>query len=171
MSDYEYDSGNESSNEEDDDDLEEDDGVLLALEPESNHAEQDSLDYDDYPHSVFNCDQIIEEMIASIREVNTVVQVSGSTFWCSTSQFYFYLPTLLLLLFFQLPQTITRILLNHFKWDKEKLYEHYYAGDQEKLFCEARIVNPNKAPGAVSSSSSGSGSGSLIQVILLPTTV
>lgn len=75
MSDYEYDSGNESSNEEDDDDLEEDDGVLLALEPESNHAEQDSLDYDDYPHSVFNCDQIIEEMIASIREVNTVVQV------------------------------------------------------------------------------------------------
>ena len=93
MSDYEYDSGNESSNEEDDDDLEEDDGVLLALEPESNHAEQDSLDYDDYPHSVFNCDQIIEEMIASIREVNTVVQVSGSTlvFYFDTSsinQFY-----------------------------------------------------------------------------------
>lgn len=74
MSDYEYDSGNESSNEEDDD-LEEDDGVLLALEPESSQAEADSLDYDDYPHQVFNCDQIIEEMIGTIREVNTVVQV------------------------------------------------------------------------------------------------
>lgn len=43
----------------------------------------------------------------------------------------------------QLPQTITRILLNHFKWDKERLYERYYDGDQAQLFRDAHIVNPN----------------------------
>lgn len=42
----------------------------------------------------------------------------------------------------QIPATTTRILLNHFKWDKEKLMERFYDGDQEKLFAEARVVNP-----------------------------
>lgn len=35
-----------------------------------------------------------------------------------------------------------RILLNHFGWDKEKLLEAYYDGDQEQLFRDARVVNP-----------------------------
>jgi hypothetical protein len=43
---------------------------------------------------------------------------------------------------FQIPATITRILLNHFKWDKEKLMERYYDSDQEQLFSEARVVSP-----------------------------
>jgi len=42
----------------------------------------------------------------------------------------------------QIPATTTRILLNHFKWDKEKLMERFYDGDQEKLFAEARVINP-----------------------------
>ncbi len=43
---------------------------------------------------------------------------------------------------FQLPHTTIRILLNHFKWDKEKLMERYYDSDQEQLYAEARVVNP-----------------------------
>ena len=45
-----------------------------------------------------------------------------------------------------MPSTVTRMLLNHFRWDKEKLMERYYDGDQEKLFCEARVVNPFAKP-------------------------
>lgn len=44
--------------------------------------------------------------------------------------------------FFQIPATVTRILLNHFKWDKEKLMERFYDGNQEELFSEARVINP-----------------------------
>jgi len=49
-----------------------------------------------------------------------------------------------------MPSTVTRMLLNHFRWDKEKLMERYYDGDQEKLFCEARVVNPFAKPAAKS---------------------
>jgi len=42
----------------------------------------------------------------------------------------------------QLPPTTMRILLNHFGWDKEKLLEAYYDGDQAKLFKAARVVDP-----------------------------
>ncbi|KAG8335551.1 E3 ubiquitin-protein ligase arih1 [Homalodisca vitripennis] len=44
----------------------------------------------------------------------------------------------------RIPATTTRILLNHFKWDKEKLYERFYDGDQDQMFAEARVVNPLK---------------------------
>ena len=43
---------------------------------------------------------------------------------------------------FQMPSTVIRMLLNHFRWDKEKLMERFYDGDQEKLFTEAHVVNP-----------------------------
>lgn len=42
----------------------------------------------------------------------------------------------------ELPSTQTRILLHHFRWDKEKLMERFYDGDQERLFKDAHIVNP-----------------------------
>jgi ariadne-1 len=29
-------------------------------------------------------------------------------------------------------------LLNHFKWDKEKLMERYYSDEQDAMFAEAR---------------------------------
>lgn len=52
--------------------------------------------------------------------------------------------------FFQIPATITRILLNHFKWDKEKLMEKYYdSQDQDQLFSEARVVSPFRKSGTV----------------------
>lgn len=43
-----------------------------------------------------------------------------------------------------MPSTVIRMLLNHFRWDKEKLMERYYDGDQEKLFSEAHVANPFK---------------------------
>lgn len=51
---------------------------------------------------------------------------------------------------FQIPATTTRILLNHFKWDKEKLMERFYDGDQEKMFKDAHVINPFRKPSAVS---------------------
>ena len=35
-------------------------------------------------------------------------------------------------------------MLNHFKWDKEKLMERYYSDDPEAIFAEARVVSPNR---------------------------
>jgi len=42
----------------------------------------------------------------------------------------------------ELPNNVIRILLNHFNWDKHKLFEQYFDGNKEKLFSDARIVNP-----------------------------
>jgi ariadne-1 len=36
--------------------------------------------------------------------------------------------------------------LSHFKWDKEKLMERFYDGDQDQLFSEARVINPFRKP-------------------------
>ena len=36
----------------------------------------------------------------------------------------------------QIPTTTVRILLNHFKWDKEKLMERYYSDDQEAMYVQ-----------------------------------
>ena len=63
----------------------------------------------------------------------------------------------------QIPTTTIRILLNHFKWDKEKLMERYYSddqvsgradknislhlkiftADQDQMFKEAQVVSPH----------------------------
>lgn len=51
---------------------------------------------EEYQFEVLSTEQILHHMSKCMDEVNTVVQ---------------------------LPATVTRILLNHFKWDKEKLYE------------------------------------------------
>lgn len=64
----------------------------------------------------------------------------------------------------QIPATTTRILLNHFKWDKEKLMERFYDGDQEKLFAEARVINPFRKGPLISRSRSSQSS--LVNIIL-----
>lgn len=48
-----------------------------------------------------------------------------------------------------MPATTTRILLNFFRWDKEKLMERFYDGDQEQLFKEAHVINPFKKQNTV----------------------
>lgn len=48
-----------------------------------------------------------------------------------------------------IPLTTTRILLNYFHWDREKLMERFYDGNQDDLFREAHVVNPYKTGNAV----------------------
>lgn len=62
---------------------------------------------------------LIGSMLKSIEEVNQVFQISPGT---------------------------ARILLAHFKWDKERLLERYFSGDQARLFEEAHVMNPELMP-------------------------
>ncbi|XP_071965715.1 E3 ubiquitin-protein ligase arih1-like [Antedon mediterranea] len=80
-------------------------------------SSRDRAEDDDFYYEVLNPDAIVQHMVDTIREVNNVVEI---------------------------PATVTRILLNHFKWDKEKLMERYYDGDQDRLFSEAHIVSPHR---------------------------
>ncbi|GBM64165.1 E3 ubiquitin-protein ligase ARIH1 [Araneus ventricosus] len=70
---------------------------------------------DDYPYTVLSTADVVDVMLKLIKEVNNIVEI---------------------------PPTITRILLNHFNWDTEKLYERYYDGDPDNLFKAAHVVNP-----------------------------
>lgn len=72
---------------------------------------------DDSNYEVISSGKIAEEMDAIISEVSSVINI---------------------------PKTTTRILLNHSNWDKDKLLEKYYDGDQETFFREAHVVNPFK---------------------------
>ncbi|RWS22625.1 E3 ubiquitin-protein ligase arih1-like protein [Leptotrombidium deliense] len=65
------------------------------------------------PYEILTAEEIIKTMVECVEEVNSVVQLS---------------------------QNITRILLNHCKWDKEKLLERYFDGVRYELFKEAHIV-------------------------------
>lgn len=93
-----------------DDDL--DDEPLSGFEaPDATEAPTQA---EEYKYEVLNSNQIVESMVESLRDVNSVIQLSP---------------------------TITRILLNHFKWDKERLYEKFFDGNKELLFVEAKIVD------------------------------
>jgi len=107
------DSGNESSG----------DDVDFAMEVETNNPRERQTEVDEYPFEVLSTEEIVQHMVDSIKEVNTVVEI---------------------------PATTTRILLNHFKWDKEKLMERFYDGDQDQLFSEARVINPFRKPAVIS---------------------
>ncbi|GBP07752.1 Potential E3 ubiquitin-protein ligase ariadne-1 [Eumeta japonica] len=87
-------------------------------------ARERQTELEDYRYEVLSTEEIVQHMVDCIKEVNTVVEVSASG----------------------IPATTTRILLNHFKWDKEKLMERFYDGDQDQLFAEARVINPFRKP-------------------------
>lgn len=109
--------GDESGQEMDDDD-DDDDFVGMEMDPEAGSAHDSHRhDEEDFPFEVLTTEQIVQHMVDCIKEVNAVVEI---------------------------PATTTRILLNHFKWDKEKLMEMYYDGDQDKLFSEAHVISPFK---------------------------
>ncbi|XP_062246151.1 E3 ubiquitin-protein ligase arih1 isoform X3 [Platichthys flesus] len=74
---------------------------------------------EDYRFEVLTAEQILQHMVECIKEVNEVIQN---------------------------PATITRILLSHFNWDKEKLMERYFDGNLDKLFSECHVINPSKKP-------------------------
>ncbi|XP_065060477.1 E3 ubiquitin-protein ligase arih1-like [Rhopilema esculentum] len=89
---------------------------------------------DDFQYECLTPESIVSTMNRSIDDVNNVFQISPAT---------------------------ARILLTHFKWDKEKLLERYYSGDQEKLFEEAHVINPLKLRGNSTNKLTVSGSGRL----------
>lgn len=70
---------------------------------------------DDFKFDCLTPESIVVTMKESIDEVNSV---------------------------FEIPSATARILLTHFKWDKEKLLERYYSSDQETLFKEAHVISP-----------------------------
>lgn len=61
----EVDSGNESSG----------DDVEFAMEVESNSSREKQNEVEEYPYEVLSTEQIVQHMVDSIREVNSVIQV------------------------------------------------------------------------------------------------
>lgn len=59
------DSGNESSG----------DDVDFAMEIEVGNPRERATDVDDYPFEVLSTEEIVQHMVDSIKEVNTVVEV------------------------------------------------------------------------------------------------
>ncbi|CAF0916373.1 unnamed protein product [Rotaria sp. Silwood1] len=71
-----------------------------------------------FEYVVLSQDEIVKYMVECIQEVNEVIK---------------------------LPTTTVRLLLHHFRWDKEKLMERFYdPHHQDELFRQAGIVNPFK---------------------------
>ncbi|XP_038067945.1 E3 ubiquitin-protein ligase arih1-like isoform X1 [Patiria miniata] len=89
----------------------------FEMDDDEGSSQRDQIEEDDFHYEVLTPDDNVQLMVDTIREVNVVVQI---------------------------PATITRILLNHFRWDKEKLMERFYSEDQDKLFSEAHVVSPYK---------------------------
>ena len=69
-------------------------------------------------YEVLSLDKVVQLMTECIEEVSQVLEL---------------LPT------------ITRILLCHFRWNKEKLIERFSDGDQDQLFKEANIISPYRS--------------------------
>ncbi|XP_037080478.1 E3 ubiquitin-protein ligase ariadne-1-like isoform X2 [Pollicipes pollicipes] len=89
--------------------------VNFDSRPEPSTSRDEDSAVDDYVFQVLSVEEIVEYMVAEINEVKEVVK---------------------------LPRTTIRILLNHFRWDKGKLFERFYDTDQEQLFREAHVVSP-----------------------------
>lgn len=89
-----------------------------SLLSSSMKVKRSNYDLDDeFKYEVLTPDKIVQHMVECIKEVNQILELSP---------------------------TKARILLHHFKWDKEKLMERFYDSDQERLFQEAHIISPFK---------------------------
>ncbi|KAH0539860.1 E3 ubiquitin-protein ligase ARIH1-like [Cotesia glomerata] len=75
----------------------------------------EDMQEDKYCYEVLSPKEIITDMLKKITSINTILQV---------------------------PNTVTRILLHHFKWDEDQFLEKFYTGNRAVLFKEARIVDP-----------------------------
>ncbi|RNA26138.1 E3 ubiquitin- ligase arih1-like [Brachionus plicatilis] len=85
---------------------------------------------DEFKYEILTPDKIVEYMAECIKDVNSVLELNP---------------------------TVTRALLHHFRWDKEKLMERFYDSDQDRLFREAHVVNPARINKRVTSTQSRSG--------------
>jgi len=106
----------DSGNISDSDDLEEDDEMdIVGFGEDPGHS--DDRKEEEYHFEVLTTDQIVEDMVQCIKEVNDVIEK---------------------------PTTTVRILLNHFKWDKEKLMDQYYSESEDKMFQDAQLTSPHR---------------------------
>eukprot|EP00088_Acartia_fossae_P006986 TRINITY_DN13237_c0_g1_i2.p1 TRINITY_DN13237_c0_g1~~TRINITY_DN13237_c0_g1_i2.p1 ORF type:complete len:511 (+),score=134.69 TRINITY_DN13237_c0_g1_i2:117-1649(+) len=117
---YEATDSGNVSPEEDDSD-DMDDDMDIGLGEEPGHSD-DKAD-EEYYFEVLTTEEIVNHMVECIKEVNNVIEI---------------------------PITTVRILLNHFKWDKEKLMDQYYSDSQERMFKEAHVVSPYRNPPSTS---------------------
>ena len=86
-----------------------------AFEGQENDSDESREESD---QKVLITSQVVEVLFKELKEVQSIIQI---------------------------PMTSVRILLNHFKWDKQKLYERYYQeGDSEDIFEEAKVLSPSK---------------------------
>ncbi|XP_028893793.1 E3 ubiquitin-protein ligase ariadne-1 [Zeugodacus cucurbitae] len=85
----------------------------MEVDIPSSHDRQ--METEEYQYEVLSTDEIVLHQREIIDEVNNVLK---------------------------LPPTIIRILLNHYKWDKEKLLEKYFDGNTEEFFKGAHVINP-----------------------------
>lgn len=128
------DSGNVSSGDDGDDDF--------AMEVDIPSSQERQTETDDYQYEVLTTDEIVKHQREIIDEVNNVLKVNDK---CNPEGEEWIMKQKCFR--FQLSPTITRILLNHFKWDKEKLLEKYFDGNTEEFFKCAHVINPfNKPP-------------------------
>lgn len=92
-------------------------------------------------YKVLTSDEIVQYVVDFVQEVNSILQVNGVSYYCINRNE-------LLIVFcwkLQLKSTVTRMLLSYCKWDKILLMEKFY-NDPEKLFKEARVINPFNVP-------------------------
>ena len=150
----ETDSGNESP-EGDESDGQDDFGMDPGFEDEPAGSSSQKID-DEYYFEVrfdysvcliyivnfipqcLSTEDIVKHMVESIKEVNNVIQI---------------------------PTTTVRILLNHFKWDKEKLMERFYSDDQEAMFEEAQVISPYKTAATANALKQARGAASTASVV------
>ncbi|XP_064618837.1 E3 ubiquitin-protein ligase arih1-like isoform X2 [Lineus longissimus] len=106
-------------------DNDEDLGIEMGItEPTTN---QEKADLEEFNFQVLSPEEIVQHMVDCIKEVTQIVEI---------------------------PATTTRILLNHFKWDKEKLLERFWDGNQDEMFRKACVISPyQKGKGTKKSSS------------------
>lgn len=99
------------------DDSNETSGDDVDFEPNTVESSPSLQIFEEYYYEVLSTEEIVQHMTNCINDVNNVLQI---------------------------PSTITRILLNYFHWDKEKLMERFFDGNQDELFEDARVINPFK---------------------------
>lgn len=91
------------------------DDVDYNVEMETDSNQDCQYNDEDFQYEVLSPSEISEAMLNLISEVNTVLQI---------------------------PIPTTKTLLAYFKWDKEKLLDRFFDGDQEKIFTDSHILNP-----------------------------
>lgn len=93
---------------------EEEDDEYVTLEPEYSSTSGKHKG-EDFQYNILTADDVVQHMGDCVAEVSSVVQI---------------------------PATTTRMLLNYFRWDQEKLMERYYGGNQEEMFSAAHVMSP-----------------------------